>query len=102
MARDFSEFLMQGMDDRMIAAYRPRQNTYGNERGGDTMKLTFIGTTSPGGSCPSLYETDDGRIVVQGALLTDAEALAQLRDVLGDESAVVVPRALLTNFAPKE
>jgi hypothetical protein len=66
------------------------------------MRLTFIGSTSDDGNCPTLYETDDGRIVVQGDALTDAEALGQLRDVLPGESFVVVPRELLTRFAPKE
>lgn len=30
------------------------------------MKLRFIGTTSGGGNCPTLYESDRGTIVVQG------------------------------------
>jgi hypothetical protein len=66
------------------------------------MKLTLIGSTSDDGNCPTLYETDDGRIVVQGDALTDAEALGQLRDVLPGETFVVVPRDLLARFAPKE
>lgn len=66
------------------------------------MKLRMIGTTSNGGNCPTLYETDDGGIVVQGSRLEDAEARDQLADVLGDEDAVVVPRELLTRFAPTE
>ncbi|GHB60643.1 hypothetical protein GCM10010347_33370 [Streptomyces cirratus] len=66
------------------------------------MKLKFIGTTSDDGKCPTLYETEDGRIVVQGYKLTDGEALEQLRDVLPGETFVVVPRELLTRFAPKE
>ena len=66
------------------------------------MKLTFLGTTSDSGQCPTLYETEDGRIVVQGDRLSDAEALEQLRDVLPGETFVVVPRELLTRFAPKE
>ncbi|MEE2042167.1 hypothetical protein Q7689_01830 [Nocardiopsis tropica] len=41
-------------------------------------------------------------VVVQGYRLTDREALAQLSDVLPDEQFVVVPRELLTRFAPKE
>jgi hypothetical protein len=66
------------------------------------MKLTFLGSTSDSGNCPTLYETENGDIVVQGDRLTDPEALAQLRDVLPGETFVVVPRALLTRFAPKE
>ncbi|MEU2625868.1 hypothetical protein [Kitasatospora sp. NPDC007106] len=66
------------------------------------MKLRFLGTTSDSGNCPTLYETETGDIVVQGERLTDPEALAQLRDVKDSETFVVVPRALLTRFAPKE
>lgn len=66
------------------------------------MKLRKLGTTSHGGNCPTLYETDEGGIVVQGYRLTDPEALSQLADVLPDEEFVVVPRELLTRFAPKE
>lgn len=59
------------------------------------MRLRFIGSSSPDGDCPTLYETDNGDIVVQGQQLTDPEALEQLRNVLGGEAAVVVPRELL-------
>lgn len=66
------------------------------------MKLRKLGTTSHGGNCPTLYETESGDIVVQGYRLTDTDALSQLSDVLPNEEFVVVPRALLTRFAPKD
>ncbi|MFG2917271.1 hypothetical protein ACGF0D_30825 [Kitasatospora sp. NPDC048298] len=66
------------------------------------MQLKFLGTSSEDGKCPTLYETETGDIVVQGYRLTDPEALAQLRDVLPGETFVVVPRDLLTRFAPKD
>lgn len=66
------------------------------------MQLHKLGTTSHGGNCPTLYETDSGSIIVQGYRLTDPEALSQLTDVLPDEEFVVVPRELLTRFSPKE
>jgi hypothetical protein len=59
------------------------------------MNLRFLATSSNGGSCPSIYETDKGDIVVQGYELTDKEALGQLRDVLPGETFVVVPKSLL-------
>ncbi|MCO6003520.1 hypothetical protein NE236_00825 [Actinoallomurus purpureus] len=65
------------------------------------MKLRFLSSTSNAGSCPSLYETDTGDIVVQGYQLTDEEALAQLRDVLPGENFVIVPRRLLADFDPQ-
>lgn len=66
------------------------------------MKLRKIGTTSNAGKCPTLYETEAGDIVVQGYKLTDSEALAQLEDVLPNETFVVVPRELIARFAPNE
>lgn len=66
------------------------------------MKLRKLGTTSQDGGCPTLYETETGDIVVQGDRLTDPEARRQLQDVLDGEEFVVVPRTLLTRFAPKE
>ncbi|ARZ69618.1 hypothetical protein M1P56_01975 [Streptomyces sp. HU2014] len=67
------------------------------------MALRFLGTTSDNGNCPTLYEIEEtGDIVVQGDLLTDPQHLDQLRDVKRSETFVVVPRELLTRFAPKE
>ncbi|MEU3567206.1 hypothetical protein AB0E96_02065 [Kitasatospora sp. NPDC036755] len=66
------------------------------------MKLTFLGSSSEDGKCPTLYETETGDIVVQGHRLTDPEALAQLRDVLPGETFVVVPRDLLIRYSPKD
>ncbi|MET8006477.1 hypothetical protein [Nonomuraea glycinis] len=63
------------------------------------MRMRFLGSTSEAGACPTLYETDRGTIVVQGLRLTDAEALADLRDILDGETAVEVPRELLTEIA---
>lgn len=67
------------------------------------MTLRFIGTTSEHGNCPTLYEVvETGDIVVQGDKLIDPEHLGQLRDVGEHETFVVIPRDLLTRFAPKE
>lgn len=67
------------------------------------MALKFIGTTSEDGDCPTLYEdTETGDIVVQGERLTEPDHLSQLRDVKDSETFVVIPRELLTRFAPKE
>ncbi|OKK06405.1 hypothetical protein AMK26_10285 [Streptomyces sp. CB03234] len=66
------------------------------------MTLRFIGTTSDGGDCPTLYEIEaTGDILVQGDRVTDPEHLARLRDVKESETFVVVPRSLLTRFSPR-
>ncbi|WP_380282541.1 hypothetical protein [Kitasatospora purpeofusca] len=66
------------------------------------MQLRFLGSTSKHGDCPTLYETETGDIVVQGDELTDPDGLAQLLHLKEGETAVAIPRALLTRFAPKE
>jgi hypothetical protein len=66
------------------------------------MELRFLGSTSDGGSCPNLYETDRGTLVVQGEKVTDPDALAALRarGLPDHETVVEIPRELLT-FAPR-
>jgi hypothetical protein len=59
------------------------------------VKLTFLGSTSQEGQCPTLYATDRDTFVVQGLTVTDPEALGDLRDVLPGETFVEVPKALL-------
>ncbi|NUV63460.1 hypothetical protein [Streptomyces sp. CAI-85] len=66
-------------------------------------RLRMLGTTSEEGKCPTLYEDiDTGDIIVQGYTVADPDDVAQLQNVLDGESFVVVPRDLLTRFAPKE
>jgi hypothetical protein len=60
-----------------------------------SMRLRFLGTTSDDGQCPTLYATDRGTYVVQGNVVTDAEALADLRQVLPGETFVEIPKELL-------
>jgi len=59
------------------------------------MRLTFIGTNSNGGNCPAVYSTDRGTVVVQGWKVEDRDALADLRDLADNETAVEIPRELL-------
>jgi len=59
------------------------------------MRLTFIGTNSSGGNCPAVYTTDRGTVVVQGWRVEDRDALADLRDLADNETAVEIPRELL-------
>jgi hypothetical protein len=56
------------------------------------MRLQKIGGCDDG-TCPALYLTDGGTVVVQGAVVTDTEALAAL-DLPGHETAVEVPLSL--------
>lgn len=58
------------------------------------MELTFLGTTSGGGQCPTLYATDQGSYIVQGWIVTDATILVRLR-IPDDETCVEVPAHLL-------
>lgn len=65
------------------------------------MTLRFLGTTSSEGDCPTLYEVEGtSNVLVQGDRVTDPGHLAELRDVKDSETFVIVPRDLLTRFAP--
>jgi hypothetical protein len=69
----------------------------------DTVKLTFLGTTSKNGGCPTAFATDRGTYVVQGSIITDHEALAALRErgLPDHETAVEIPAGLLA-FLPRD
>lgn len=64
------------------------------------MELTWLGSTSDGGSCPNVYATDRGTYVVQGERVTDPEALAALhaRGLPEHETVVEIPRELVQYF----
>ena len=67
------------------------------------MKVTFLGTNSAGGHCPTLYSTDRGTLLVQGNVVTDEEALTTLRQTyagIGDNETVVEIPIDLLRFAP--
>ena len=53
------------------------------------MRLQRIGGCDDG-TCPAIYRTDRGTIVVQGSIVTDPDAL-QAMDLPAHETAVGVP-----------
>jgi hypothetical protein len=59
------------------------------------MRLRLLGTSSGKTGCPTLYATDRGTYVVQGKLVTDPAAIADLVDLREDEFYVEIPRELL-------
>lgn len=62
------------------------------------MRLTRIAGDCPSGStCPAIYQTDRGTLVVQGHRLSNGD-LAQI-DLPADESAVEIPVSLLEGVA---
>jgi hypothetical protein len=66
-------------------------------------RLRFTGTDSKNGGCPALHEVvATGDVIVQGPPVTDPDELAQLQHYGSGDVAVVVPRELLVNHAPKE
>ncbi|MDQ0377972.1 hypothetical protein [Amycolatopsis thermophila] len=66
------------------------------------MKVTFLGTTSDTGNCPTVYETDRDTYLVQGARVLDEEALAELRmrgnGIPDHETVVEIPKELVAFF----
>jgi hypothetical protein len=60
------------------------------------MRLQKIGGCDDG-TCPAVFETDRGTYVVQGAVVTDLDALAAM-DLPEHETAVEIPAALLDGY----
>jgi hypothetical protein len=60
------------------------------------MELHKIGGCDDG-TCPALFATDRGTFVVQGAIVTDPEALAAM-NLPAHETAVEVPADLLDGY----
>jgi len=64
------------------------------------MKLTFLGKDSTPNDWPTLYETDRDSYVVQGWIVTDAEALSQMK-IPDGETVVEVPKRLMKYLPPE-
>jgi len=60
--------------------------------------LSYSGCTG-GGNCPTIYQTDDGRLVIQGNKVEAEEC--GLTSVPNGEGLVVVPIELLKQFFNK-
>ncbi|MBD0738838.1 DUF6879 family protein [Streptomyces sp. CBMA29] len=66
-------------------------------------RLRFNGTGSGVNGCPAIHEDlDSGEVIVHGPVLTDPSDIARLKHLGPDEVPIVVPRALLVDFGPKE
>lgn len=66
-------------------------------------RLRFNGTGSGGTGCPSVHEDLDSReVIIHGPPLTNPEDVTQLQHLSEGEVAVVVPRDLLVDWAPKD
>jgi hypothetical protein len=60
------------------------------------MRLERVrGTCNDGKTCPTLFRTDRGTVVVQGWTVTDPELLGQVGAVPDGETLVEVPAALV-------
>ncbi|MEV6542304.1 DUF6879 family protein [Streptomyces sp. NPDC051665] len=68
-----------------------------------TRNIRFNGTGSGDTGCPSIHEDlDTGQVIVHGPPLDSPEDVAQLRHLGPGEVAIVVPRELITDWAPKD
>jgi hypothetical protein len=51
------------------------------------------------GTCPAILDTDDPAVVgVQGAIVTDPQALSDLGSIPSHEQVVLLPRSLLVSY----
>jgi hypothetical protein len=65
-------------------------------------RMRFNGTGSGGTGCPSVHEdVNSQEVIIHGPPLTDPEDIAQLQYLSDGEVAVVVPRDLLVDYAPR-
>ncbi|MEV0621668.1 hypothetical protein AB0I81_50635 [Nonomuraea sp. NPDC050404] len=62
------------------------------------MKIRFLGSTSDGGGCPAVYDTDRRTLIVQGKIVTDPDALGSLVNLDSDETVVEIPIELMKFF----
>lgn len=68
-----------------------------------TRNIRFNGTGSGDTGCPSIHEDlDTGQVIVHGPRLDAPEDVAQLQHLSPGEVAIVVPRELITDWAPKD
>ena len=58
------------------------------------VRLTQLRGACQGGTCPTVYTTDRGTLVVQGAIVTDAKGVS----VPAGETLVEVPAELLAGL----
>jgi hypothetical protein len=65
------------------------------------VKITFLGKDSTPNDSPTLYATDRETYLVQGYMVTDPDALGQMRIPEG-EAVVEVPRRLMQYLPPEE
>ena len=70
-----------------------------DSRYGGSMRLTRKFPGCDDGTCPAIWDTDDPQLVaVQGAILTDPEARADLGQVPAHEQVVLLPRVLIEGY----
>jgi hypothetical protein len=64
------------------------------------MRLTRKHGDCDDGTCPAIWDTDDPQLVaVQGAILTDPQARADLGEIPAHEQVVLLPRKILDSYA---
>jgi len=63
------------------------------------MRLTLLHSDSLAGSCPSVWETDNGWLVILGQRLTDHQGLSDLTNILPGETPMVLDRELFLRAA---
>lgn len=64
------------------------------------MKIRFLGKVSTPNDSPTLFETDRETLLVQGYVVTDPEALSQMR-IPDGETVVEVPKSLM-KYLPED
>jgi hypothetical protein len=69
------------------------------KQGATEVTLKLIATLCGTGSCPTVYRTDRGTIVVQGPVISAYDAGIEIPD---DEMLIEIPAALLDELTGKD
>jgi hypothetical protein len=83
-----------------VAAHDERATLVNAVPEGKTVKITFLGKDSTPNDSPTLYATDRETYLVQGYVVTDPEALSNMR-IPDGETVVEVPVRLM-KYLPED
>jgi hypothetical protein len=92
--------LIGAIDLPGLAAHDERATLVNAVPEGKTVKITFLGKDSTPNDSPTLYATDRETYLVQGYVVTDPEALSNMR--IPDGKTVVEVPVRLMKYLPED
>lgn len=95
---EYLEYLSRGLFKIFLTTFAG-DSIVGNKEGIDVKLELYIGTNCYGGDCPTIYRSDRGSFVVQGALINAGD----IKDLVipANEGVVEIPESLVQALAAK-